>query len=1175
VYLRRIALRGFKTFVAPTDLEFDGGVTAIVGPNGSGKSNLVDALRWVLGEQSLRLLRGRRTEDVIFAGSSQRARVGLAEVNLVLDNESGWLQLPYSEVTITRRAHRSGETEYQINGSRVRLRDLHDILIQGNAHHTAYTIISQGMVDSVLAWKAEERRLLIEEAAQLRQPQARLEEARQKLHAVHNDLVKSNNSLSSILPRLERTSRLAADAQEHQRLTSELLVLNRRFLGVQWAAANAALASADEQLQRAVGKLKDTQEKLSGVRSDIELLMATRRELGPHIEEVSNRRTDLQRSIEVWRRSLAVAKERSVLLADNRQQAIKQIATLSERATHILPQVSQTEQQLQSVIGEKSAVLEEIERATKNVSSVRDAQTQVNRELSNARKRLSEASLLVDQIHQDQLRVEYRRRELNRAFRIHQNAIEQVEARLRQRQLQLQQSVTHRARLEAEISDRKRDLEQEETHLASAQRTLSTLNSEREDLRLECERQRMLRRQVDERGESLLASLRGSTASGGNLQLFGTVEQILSKCGIEVPSGMEQAVNAALRPFLTTVVAGTWDDIELALAVANGQSINSLRIIPDGVSGTLPLALSDSGCHGLASSLVSCNGSHARFLAALLSRSIIVDDWATANRLAPQLSPEYQLVTLKGEIIHPWGWVEVFTASNQQIPSEDGYRNLEIDSARLSQLEAAIATAATGISDRQRRGRKAQAVLHETQTAFRLAEAEVSNVKNSVARLESELSNHNSLLEQNRRDCDLLNREDQELAQRLPLARVTCDTLQTEVKALTEKQASLASQRNAALANLEHRREMLKREEQLQYTLLKGLNQRLSEIHHELNERQVQADSFAKEEHKATNQIEEATSKIDELSGQIESLANIEAFAQVEAKRINEKIESLRRDENDYHQRSVEQETARQSAATQHEQTLKQVSTLERQIMDQLGSMDALEIGTIDDNIEIQLHQVEDAIRRIGTIEPNVIGEYQELQSEYDRMTAHRDDIERSLLAMGKLVARLEGALNERFNVTFRTIRTEYERYFRALFGGGRGTLQLVSIDEGSPPGLEIIAQPPGKRPQSLASLSGGEKALASIAMLFSLLSVQPPPFCVLDEVDAALDDANASRFSEILGQLAKRTQFLVITHNRVTMEAAGMLYGVTMSEAGASQIVSMRVPREPNEQQRFAGGGG
>jgi chromosome segregation protein len=1167
VYLRRIALRGFKTFVAPTDLEFDSGITAIVGPNGSGKSNLVDALRWVLGEQSLRLLRGRRTEDVIFAGSSQRARVGLAEVNLVLDNESGWLALPYTEVTITRRAHRSGETEYQINGTRVRLRDLHDILIRGNAHHTAYTIISQGMVDSVLAWKAEERRLLIEEAAQLRQPQARLEEARLKLHGAKNDLAKLDISLSSILPRLERTFRLASDAQEHQRLTDELLVINRRFLGAQWAAVKATLTSTDEQLRRISGELNDTNEKLAGVRSDIEQLLATRREIGQHLEEISNQRIAHQRSAEVWRRSLAVAKERSVLLAENKQQTEKQIAVLFERAAHIPPQISQAEQQLQSVIVEKTAVLEGIERATKDVASLRDAQMQLNRELSNARKLLSEASRLVEQIHQDQLRVEYRRRELNRAFQLHQETIGQAEERLHHRQMQLQQSVTHRARLETEISERKHDLDQSEMHLAAAQLTVFNLNREREDFRLKYERIRMLRHQVDERGEALLASLRGSTASDGSPNLLGTVEQILSTSGIEVPSGLEQAVNAALRPFLTLVVVETWNDIELVLTAAIGQSTNSLRMIPDEVAGALPLSFSDPGCYGLASSLVLCNGSYTTLLTALLSRSIIVDDLATAYRLAPQLSPEYQLVTLKGEIVHPWGWVELSTTADQPLPSEGGHRELEAASARLSQIGAVIAKAETEVSDWQKRGRKSQAALHETQTAFRLAEAEVSNAKNSIARLEGELSKQKSLLERNRADSAVLNQQDQELAQRLLPAQVTMDALQTEVEELAGKQSSLSSQRNAALANLEHRLEMLKREEQIQRTLLKGYNQRISEIEHELNERQAQAAKLTEEAHKATMQMEEAASRMDELSAQIESLATIEACAQADAARINDRLESLRRDETDYIRRSVEQETTVQSAVAQHEQAQKQVNSLEKQILEQLDSLDALEleIGEFDDDLELKLHQAENAIRRIGTIEPGAIDEHRRLQSEYERMTAHRVDIERSLQAMGKLVARLEGALNERFNVTFKAIRTEYERYFRGLFGGGRGTLQLVSAEEATAQGLEIIAQPPGKRPQSLASLSGGEKALASIAMLFALLSVQPPPFCVLDEVDAALDDANASRFSEILGQLAKRTQFLVITHNRVTMEAAGMLYGVTMSEAGASQVVSMRVPREDN----------
>ncbi|MBI2723691.1 MAG: chromosome segregation protein SMC [Chloroflexi bacterium] len=1224
MYLKRLDVQGFKSFANKTALQFAPGVTCVVGPNGTGKTNVADALRWVLGEHASRTLRARKTEDVIFAGSDKRAPMGVAEVSLTLDNGTHWLPIEFDEVVVTRRAYRSGENEYLINNTKVRLRDVVDLFLRAQVGQNSYAFMGQGMVEQVLSLRPEDRRGLIEEAADVRLYRSKLEDAQHKLKQTRENVDRVRLLLREIEPRINQLERQAGRAVRYQDLAKELASALHAYYAHQWHEVNeAVLAAIATQDQRA----EECERVQTDVRSYEDGLMQLRAAIGERRHEITTREgrmRNLQDYARDLERRVALDGERAKMLAQRGEELAAEIASLegdaaAQAEAEPLPDTAELASRLAAAREHAGARTARVAALDAELLALQRAVLADEQAAARALAAVEDLSKTVIEAADTAARLT---RERDGSARQRGELVAELAQWGRAYAHSVKELALLRPRLEWAAKDRER--ETAETERARAEQ--ETLEEDLRGLRSQIDQVRVrleLMETFDVRPQSPDGGVRAILEAGGVLKRE-TVDEGVELGGVvglvgqlvRVPSGLEKAIEAALAENMFAVVMERQADARLALnMLLAGDAGRATMYALDNLQEMRALHLiKEKGIVGVASGLVRCDSRYRRLIDTLLGRTVIVEDLATAHRIVRR-GLAAAVATLDGVLVRPVG---SYAAGSQASVEATFVREREVDDLpreleRLTPIVAEREAELRAAADRERESRDAAAKLSQDVDALRndvaqreaalaASRAQLQHFRSrldaharSAAQAEERIARHRERREQAEVQREMRAAEAREASAREASARQRLELLTEEREAAAqdateavtqaaEIEGQLRSERqtseSARVAAERLARQIATKREQQAHAAEESrtVTTRLSATQRELTEKNGEVAAMREEIAPARQELAQLESRERELAATLaesnERLRSVER-ALVEA----EHDARTRRDELETLRQSLEAEGFVASAAGEVERAPEPEPEPELELdgggdytpakgappswlRAGDGDLPPVRGGAAIDVAEVRdrIADLRAQIRALGPVNEAAATEYEESRERYDFLTGQMADLAEAEGQLNGAIAELETVIRDRFRTTFKLVNTEFERYFSAFFRGGMARLELGEPDEYGLPGIEIYAQPPGKKLGSLALLSGGERSLTAVALLFALLQANPSPLCVLDEVDAALDEANVGRFVEELRALSERTQFIIITHNRRTIETADTIYGVSMGADNVSRVLSLRL---------------
>ena len=1183
--LTKLEVQGFKSFLNRTTLVFEPGITAVVGPNGSGKSNVADALRWVLGEQGQAALRARKTEEVIFAGGQGRAPAGMAEATLVFDNSEGWLPTEFTEVAVTRRAFRSGENQYLINGRRVRLKDVAQLTASLGQSHV---VVGQGLVDAALSLRAEERRGLFEHAADLTGLRLKVAEAERNLTETDANVARLEDLLLELEPRLRTLERAARQAREWQGLRERLLVLQGAQYQLAWSRMTAARESAEAGATAAEVAAAAARSLVISLTQDFEAAGATSAAVRTRLAHLEARRTGAAERLSrgIHERDLTAARIESL----NRRHADMDDARLG------------LDEQVATVAADLARLAVDLRELERTTSETREHAAHLAREQAAGRQLragLEKQLAAAGRARQD---AERRDGELQRT----RAALEERAAALAAEQQRLGGAIAERAERMAGVSgDAEAAAEVQRSdaaQIAQITQRIAALDNEIATSRehsLACQReQERLRhaagdantrlevlRRMHESGAGLFAGVKAITLAGreGHVPgVLGTVAEL-----IEVPAEFEVAVEVALGGRLQDVVMTTWRDAEQAIAWLKRRNAGRATFQPlDTVRASrsaLPAQVQRlPGSYGVAADLIAAHDGVEAVVLALLGRTLVVDDLETTRAALRDLGTGWSVVTLGGEIARSGGSVtggssvrESGTLSRErelrELPEVIG--RLQHETAAAARLTAQAEEAVAAVLHQHRQAEGELSGLHAA-AEERRRQGERLRLWLSELSLEQERALHRQ--RELSGDHEVARQGLAEAAQALTALHLLLsesagqqDALSAELRRLADEVGQherAASEEGRRLAGLEERlrgerrREAgLRAQERALADELALRGERLAQVDRERLTLQAQLDTLI-------NEVAVAEGELTAEDAARGPLRDAVAQAEQDATRLGHALQAART-------ASVDRDRERDHAGFAWERAEQEWETLGARIREDLDLPEADDVLMLDvaasdtpeAEREREITRLRERLRRVGYVGDDAVADYEREMAQQTHLREQLDDVEGAAVALRKLLADLRQTMRSRFEETFSQVAVEFAAAFSTLFGGGTARLELTGSDVAEP-GIDIIAQPPGKRLQNLSLLSGGERALTAAALLFAILKVNPAPFCLLDEVDAALDEANVVRFREQLQELARRTQIIVVTHNRGTIEIADTLYGVSMGADGVSQVLSMRMTDAPAE---------
>lgn len=1220
--LKQLHLHGFKTFAPKTDLSFGKGLTAVVGPNGSGKSNVADAVRWVLGEQSLSNLRAKKTEDLIFAGSSKRAPLGMAEVSITLDNSDRLMPVDFAEVTLTRRAYRSGENEYYINKSRVRLREIVEV---ASSLGQAYTVVGQGLVDAALSLRPEERRELFEEAAGIRGYFAQREDALRRLAHTQENVERVQDLLSELEPQVRRMERQARQAQEYGKLETELREILKLWYGGRWLLimeelrkAQASEAEAAAQVEAGKSSLGTQSAQLAEARKKVWALVDT-------VSALHEARAQAQSRHAAQAQAQAVLSERLSAARLHKEALLSEQAALLGVASGVQEQLSK----LENAAAENATELQTLEELAHEVTSEFIA---LDRQISQAQHEVNSHASRLDDLIRRNASLTGKVQDAQRQRAEQESVATEAEVLLEGLHQRLAGAEHILGERHAAVTEAQRLLAEGERTHSLAQKELAASRSSQSDadsaLREITRRADALHAQIaalaGEQQASLYSSVRvvvGAAKAGKLDGYVGTVAELL-----RVPPHLEVAVEAALGGRLQDVVVRSWGDAEQAIAMLKTVGAGRATFLPlDTLRvSSAPAPPRGPGIVGLARDLVEYDPQLQTLAESLLGRLLIVEDLPSARKTIAALahSAAWTLTTLGGEVVRPGGSLTGGSSSRADdarardrtlLGRERKRRELLVTqsdlSARITAAEKAVDEAIAGVCEAEAMLVRVAAqndAYRKSQAAAQMAYMEQQG---ALSRLQQELSWRTGLLAQTRKEIEALKAAAESAVEERASVEAQVAPLKATVADVTARVDRLKAERSdvAASAGASQTRMAVLSE------TVRNLRARYKDVEREAARHQARQAELHSRIEIAVNDEVNLAGQLDkqavELGGLAHELEELEARvgpSEREVRVLEGEVSRIESEQSKMQAALLESETAHSRAAVEVQRCMGAVDSLTTEVSEELGveTPSTIESGLASplsqsapvpvgapacwlsdaptassaaqhyarDNGHFIVSAAENAerergvyalkakIRRLGPVNPLAMEEHAALSERYSYLQGQLTDLASAAEALHHVIAELDRMMRDQFAVTFEQVNAAFQGFFNQLFLGGTARLELTNPQDVSASGIELFAQPPGKRMQPLAALSGGERALTSAALLFALLKVRPVPFCLLDEVDAALDESNVTRFRAALHELEQKTQFVVISHNRGTIEAADTLYGVSMAGDGTSQLLSLNV---------------
>jgi chromosome segregation protein len=1197
--IRRLDLVGFKSFMDRTVVAFDEGVTGVVGPNGCGKSNVADAIRWVLGEQSARQLRGRSMEDVIFNGSESKPPLSMAEVILTFENDRPG-ELPvqfqgYSEITVGRRLFRTGESEYLVNGVQARLLDVNDLFFGSGVGRTAYSIIEQGRIGQIVSARPEDRRAIVEEAAGITKYKKRREAAERKMEATQQNLTRVADLVQELGKQLESLNRQARKAERYKALRAQIRELELKAAAARYLEIAATRRSAEERLALRRAEDLEIQARIAEIEAAIEQDRARTAEGEGRLGEISTREHELESALRVSEVSAdAAAREIDQIAERTRAQAVEveglkdQAEGLSREREELLRQLGE----LQTLVSTDEGRLGEAETALREAGQEQGAlQGEADRARSVAAGALSEAAGHTSQLAQ----LERQRQDVRGRLQKNRAEAEDLSARTgqldgsRSRHVEkLGQTRQLKLRLDEQRGAQEDLLERTRAEFIQNEAKLITLREELAEKRSRLASLLEIVRNYEGYGRGVRSLMtRAGQGDSRDRGVFGLVADVVS-----APAEYETAIEAVLGERLQYVIVESHSQgveaIDYLKSAAEGRAslIPMSRLRPEedgGAAGAPAPGVAHPGVVAPCLEVVGFDPSYEKVVRFLLGDALIVRDLPAALALWQEQGGRRTLVTLDGEVLDPHGVVtggplegeghgalqrrrevqeleEVVRAFEAEFAmAQERHRTLQ---ARLLQLEAAL----KGL-DRDGR-EKDLALLEQEKDLARVGEelervaARSGQLELERAQLEEALASLSREEEEHRLAAATAEAEHaraeeraREAASRLEVTRARGDVLTAELMNLKVKVAADAERRESLAAAMrridDSRREVEERRARI-FAALSEANARAAELRGRLDGTRADSGRLGEE-------LAAVRDDLGRARAAHEALAQESRAREGEARELRGRAEAVRA-------------SAAEDALTAREQAL-ELTHLEEQIRERCQAELRWEVARFhlerppSEEERQKLEDLKAHAERMGAINLTAIEEYDELAKRHAFMSEQKADLERSLSDLKAAIVKINRASRERFRETFDRVNEKFQQVFPRLFNGGRAGLVLTQDETGEgEAGVEIFAQPPGKKLQSVNLLSGGEKALTAVALIFAIFLIKPTPFCLLDEVDAPLDDANVGRYNELVKEMSKASQFILITHNKRTMETVDTLYGVTMEEPGVSKLVSVRLSERTRE---------
>lgn len=1182
LYLKRLEMQGFKSFADRIELNFPFGVTGIVGPNGSGKSNISDALRWVLGEQSIKTLRGAKMDDVIFIGSETRKPMGMAEVTVVFDNTDGALPLEYHEVAITRRLYRSGEGEFLINKNPVRLRDIHELLYDTGLGKEAYSVIGQGKIDAILSARAEDRRAVFEEAAGIVKYKNKKLLAMRKLADTDNNLVRVEDILREIAGQMEPMSEQAELAKRFLSLQNELQTIEINHM-------SAEIRRLEEDSATIEARMSEFESKIADEKRQELTYEASLAEIKLHLtqlEDEINKEQDL---------FLGLSSEKGRLSGDEGTISEK-IRSYSERLKELESEVERIKQKSQAVSDERARVLKENEQLQLTLQAVGSAVVDGEKALHAKSLELSEAKKAEESYRERimnahnriaELKNQKNSAQLQQAFQEQQ--IREIDERLKS-MVQSEQALQTKT---VTVQDAILRSNQEEKEHLSAIESYKAESKRLEDDILHKDGEIQENRQKVQRLEARLSML--EEMERGFQGYFQGVKAILSDASherfskyvrgiiadlIKVDNGYETAIEVALGSALQFVVMEDDAAAEAAVAFLKKSGQGRATFLPlnlvEGEKARIPADVLRTHQSKSAMDVVKYDSVFEKAIAHLLGQTLVAPDLKTAIQLSRAIGKRYRIVTTEGEIITPGGAITGGSLDKHRVGLISRRKEMETIQGEKERLNDEIQVALKAKESLQKKlievrqnQENAQNELHKCQLEYGALSKEIEGLMERRNQLQNEIKTLQDRASTLRQEMDEENASDQNFEQAVLQGEEELSAAEAELAIFEASLQSIESEREILqnkLAELRAEKVRIEQEAAGQNALIKGLDRQLQEAEDERIRIETETERIQNELMQANtelNRIKERLVKMDEESAgteiRLNELRAKRDSCRTEADAIEEKIKGIHLTTAALQQQlhRVELQLNRSKMMIEsHNQHLVESYGLD---WDQL----VLEDWTPPVNPQNRIELLRREIKSLGPVNVAAIEEYQRLQERHDFLQQQFADLKSAKETLERVITEIERTIRKRFLETFAEIRQAFIEIFNGLFTGGRADLFLVDPEDPLESGIEIMAQPPGKRLQTLSLLSGGERAMIAIALLFAILKIKPSPFCVLDEIDATLDDVNVTRFSELLKDFSKELQYIVVTHRRGTMETANALYGVTMEERGISKLISIDLQKK------------
>ncbi len=1180
MYLKRLELQGFKSFADKTILELRPGITTVIGPNGSGKSNISDAIRWVLGEQSMKSLRGTKSLDIIFAGTQNRKSLGFAEASLVFDNSDGALPIEFTEVTVTRKIYRSGETGYYINKTPCRLKDVLELFMDTGIGKDGYSIIGQGKIDEILSNKSEDRRHIFEEAAGIVKYRSRKEEAEKKLEHTKLNLLRINDIISEIEGNLGPLQTQSEKAKKYLNLREELKNIEVGLFVYNIEKYKENLQQIVQDIDVMQSQCNDEEGKLERVKILKEELKSSIDEITEQIENMSNLGFESQKEIEQLNSEINVAKtritnnnENSVRFTDEKQEQNEKIQELKqelEQKEAKKDNLKQNKEKFEKELNEKQ---EELAKITEKLSA---KELEIEGYKQTVEQNTDKKYELQSEINAQEINFQNYEKRQNQIKQEIQTTISELDnTRMNKEEISkgFYESENKKNKAQKSLEEVAKQKQEANQKIKSFESNINILSS---DMRIKESRLKFLI-ETEKEKEGYIKSVKSLLKDCENIKDLGKgMHGVLANI-IEVPDELETAIEMCLGASLQNIVTDTEEDAKKLVEHLRKNNLGRASFLPiASVKGKKleKLKGNESGVIGIASDLVKFNKKYEQIILNLLGRTVIVDNMNTAIKVAKQNGYTFRIVTKDGDLINPSGAITGGSVAKKTVnilgrgkeieKLEKEIKNIKSKIQKLEEEKEEYEQSIEGILELSANLEKE---LQEIDITYATEKQKMISIDENIQKLQNRLNK----LKEEQKNLETLKQESieqkekiQEETQKITNQNEELSKLISEFAELNKDDQKYIDDLNFDITNLKISVSSFDESESSIQEIQERINQELNNAKASIENKNNQIEQIKVENENLEKTIQETLNKIEEIKQKVSnSSAEIEKMKQERT----QKSEKLSKQEDEITSKfKIIEDLKSQLVKLDVKKTKveEDINTIINKMWEEYElTPNNVEGYAKPENVALtqkRVNNIRTEIRDLGSVNVDSIEEYKNLKDRYDFMSEQRLDLENTMSKLRKVITDMTQIMKEQFREKFKIINKNFGEVFAELFGGGKASLNLEDEENILECGIEITVQPPGKKLQNMMLLSGGEKAFTAIALLFAILKINPAPFCVLDEIEAALDDVNVFRYADYLKKFTEHTQFLVITHRKGTMEAADTVYGVTMEESGISKLLSMKL---------------